>query len=448
MRVRLSWVLGGLGAAVVAAYVFYPRALPVEYGQPVKRTVKAFIAEDAETQLADLYIIDMPVSGKLETLPWEIGDVVQAGDVLASVEDAAIRDQIRGVEALIDQAQAQVSGVDVQKPKPEALAAARLQVREAEDAVAMAGKARSVAALQLEEAQRQLGRMQTLNERGAVSQRDFDQARTMSESLEQDLARARVAEERMQKGLEIARLNATALEGSVDDNEFMRDAYEAQVENLKTQREILQRELEKTVITAPVTGPVLIKMVDAGRSLMAGTPILQIGDLASSEITVDVLSEEVVRINEGAPVEIEGKALGESVVMGTVKRIYPAAFKKISALGIEQQRVRVLVGYDTVAADLRPGTSLDVRIITDKREDAVAVPERSLFQQNGEWHVFVVHGGALGPFRWEVARLEPVEVTVKNDTWAAIDRGLGLETTIVAEPLNTLADGMRIEPKK
>lgn len=448
MRFRLSWLLVGLAVLAVAAYIFYPRALEVEYGEPETRTVKAFIAEDAETQLADLHVIDMPVSGKLESLPWEVGDVVQQGDVLARVESAAIRDQIRGVEALIDQAQAQITGVDVQKPKPEALEAARVQVQEAQDAVEMAGKARAVAGIQLEEAQRQFARLESLHERGVVSQRDFDEARATRESLQQDLARTQVAEERARKGLEIAKLNAEILEDSVDDNEFMRDAYEAQVDNLETQRETLQRELEKTVITAPVTGPVLIKMVEEGRSLMAGTPILQIGDLASSEIIVDVLSEEVVRVEVGDTVEIEGKALGEEMVEGTVKRIYPAAFKRISALGIEQQRVRVLVDYDSETVNLRPGTSLDVRIVTDLREDAVAVPERSLFQVDGQWHVFRVRGGAVGPLRWEVARLERVEVSVKNDTWAAIDEGLSADAVIVAEPLNTLDDGMRVQPKE
>jgi HlyD family secretion protein len=447
MRVRLSWVLGGVGVAAALTYVFFPRAIAVEYGQPESRTVKAFIAEDGETQLADLHIIDMPVSGRLASLPWEIGDMVEAGDVLARVEDNTIRDQLRGVEALIEQATAQMSGVDVQKPKPEALASAQLHVQEAGDALQMAVSARGVAEIQLEEAERQFGRLQTLLDRGVVSQRDYDEARALRESLKGELARAQAAEERTQKGLEIARLGAAQLEGSVDDNEFMREAYQAQVDHLKTQFETLQRELDKTVIKAPVTGPVLIKLVEAGRSLMAGTPILQIGDLASGEIIVDVLSEEVVHIEEGGPVEIEGKALGGTMVMGSVKRIYPAAFKKISALGIEQQRVRVLVDYDDTAMDVRPGTSLDVRIITGQRDNAVAVPERALFHHEGQWHVFRVRGGAIGPLRWEVAHLEPVVVTVKNDTWAAIDEGLAHDDVIITEPLNTLSSGARVQPK-
>jgi HlyD family secretion protein len=245
----------------------------------------------------------------------------------------------------------------------------------------------------------------------------------------------------------VAQLGADMLEGSVDDNEFMREAYLAQIENLEAQRNVIQRELERATVLAPVSGPILMKFVDAGRMLMAGTPLVQLGDLASSEIFVDVLSEEVVRIPVDARVEITGKALRGRTIEGRVRRIYPAAYKRISALGIEQQRVRILVDYDAAANPLRPGTSLDVKIITGTREDAVAVPERALFEKDGQNYVFRVNRNGAGSFRYDRAELVPVTVSVKNDQWAAIEEGLPLGDTIIVEPMNELETGTRVQPK-
>ncbi|MCL4693789.1 MAG: hypothetical protein KJ060_14915, partial [Candidatus Hydrogenedentes bacterium] len=156
------------------------------------------------------------------------------------------------------------------------------------------------------------------------------------------------------------------------------------------------------------------------------------------EIECDVLSEEVGRINRGDPVEITGKALNDEVIMGSVERIYPAGFKKISALGIEQQRVRTIIAFDNAQTDLRPGTSVDVRIITDEAADAVAVPERATFRSEGGWAVFVVQGGE--------AVLTPVEIALKNDDWAAIASGVQAGETVVAEPKTELKDGMAVSP--
>src|SRR5690606_26147356 len=116
--------------------------------------------------------------------------------------------------------------------------------------------------------------------------------------------------------------------------------------------------------------------------------------------------------------------------------IYPSGFMKISALGIEQQRVRTLISFDNSTLHLRPGTSLDVRIITGESENAAAVPERATFRHEGEWAVFTVKGGR--------AHLTPVTVGLKNDEWAEIAEGVVPGMTVVADVKNELTDGMRV----
>ncbi|MBI2434506.1 MAG: HlyD family efflux transporter periplasmic adaptor subunit, partial [Candidatus Hydrogenedentes bacterium] len=175
------------------------------------------------------------------------------------------------------------------------------------------------------------------------------------------------------------------------------------------------------------------------RVLVAGTPILKLGDLATIEIESDVLSEEVGRIEVGSHVELVGKALGGEEAAGTVKRIYPAAFTKVSSLGIQQQRVKVIVAFDNNVPRLRVGTRLDVRIITAERTNTLAVPERSTFRREGEWYVFTVNNGQ--------AHLTPVKIGLKNDEWAELVEGLETDTRIVLEPKNEMVDGVRVQSK-
>lgn len=439
MRRKLLLIL--IGAAIIAgaAITMRPRAVPVETGSPERMTVREFIAEDAETQLADTYTIDMPVAGTLERIAWKIGDEVHQGDVLARVEPLPFEEQLRGIEASIAQINAQIAGVDVAKPKPETLEQAQKRVAEATATLEMARKARSVAEINFDQARKNFDRTQTLHGQGVLSQRDFDQTDSAYRALEQDVARAKLAEQAAQRGVEIVQLASKELTGSVDDNEFMRDAYRAQIESLDSQAAILRDQLAKTSILAPVSGPILMKYVEDTRALPPGTSILVMGNPASSEIVCDVLSEEVVRVERGDPVEITGKALGGKTIVGKVKRIYPAAFKKISSLGIEQQRVRVLIDYDAANEALRPGTSVDVRIITAESPEALAVPERSIFQVAGKWHIYAVQSGR--------ARLTAITVGLKNDEWAEVRDGLDADATIILDPPNDLADGARVAPK-
>ena len=437
---RAIWIIAA--ALVAAAVLFSLRTRPilVEVESPQRMTVYEFIAEDAETQLAKTYTVDIPVSGTLERVSLNIGEHVMQGDVIARVDPFIFEEQLRAMEASIAQVRSQSASVDTSKPKPELLDQARQRIGEAEAAREMAVKARTIAEINCDEARRNFARAETLHKQGVLSQREYDQANSTLQAMEQELDRARVAEQAAQRGVEIAGLGSRALSSSVDDNEFMRDVYAAQIASLESQLSILKSELDKTVIHAPVSGPVLMKFVEDRRTLPAGTPILTLGDLASSEMVCDVLSEEVVRVREGNAVEISGKALNGAQVAARVKQIYPAAFKKISSLGIEQQRVRVLMEYDAASLELRPGTSLDARIITAESADTLAVPERALFQTGGGWHVFTTKSGR--------ARLTPVKVGLKNDSWAEILDGLGADSQIIVEPPNDLTDGARVSLKR
>lgn len=439
---RLAAACAAAAAALAALLLFRAKPPDVEIITPVVRTVQEFIIEDATTRLANEYVVDMPISGTVTLAqgpnrrPWEIGDSVEKGVCLAQIDPFGLERQIAGVEALIRQAHAQAQGVDTAKPKPEDLDSASVRVKEMTEARAMAARERAAAEIECAQAKKQYERMKRLYENGVVSQAQYDEAERAFRTLEQHLERLKLAENVSARGVQIAELTRDRVTASVDDNEYLRDVYRAETEHLQSQLEMLKNDLEKTNVVASVSGCLLEKYVEGSRVLPVGAPLFKLGDLSDIEIESDVLSEEVVRIQVGAPVEISGKALHNRTIMGTVTRIYPAGFKKISALGIEQQRVKVIIQFDNSQWRLRPGTSLDVRIICAERADALAVPERAVFRYQDCWAVFVVKNGR--------ARLRTVALGLKNDEWAEVTKGLEPDDSVVAEPKNELEDGMRV----
>ncbi len=436
---RIVW--GGIAVVIIGVVLLSlrPQAVLVEMGTPERRTVTNYIAEEAKTRLRDEYVIDVPLSGTVERIALEVGDMVAAGDILAYIDAFDLEQQIRGVEFLIRQSRAQIVGVDSGKPKNQDIDSAAVRAREMRDALRIAEKEHTIATIDYEQAKRDFERAKRLVEEGVASQSDLDDAERAYKGLAQQVERTQLSVSAARKGLEISELASSRVVDSMDDNEYLREVYKAEIEQLESQLAVLKSDLEKTIIRSPVAGPILEKYVDNTRVLAAGTPILKVGDLSTMEIESDVLSEEVVGITVGDSVELIGKALGDAEVYGTVDRIYPAAFQKISSLGIEQQRVKTIIAFDNSELGLRAGTRLDVRIITDQSDDAVAVPERSVFRRDGAWYVFVVEGGE--------AVLRPVTLGIKNDTWAEITDGLTVEETIILEPKNDLEPGQRVVRK-
>lgn len=427
-----------MGAVVLAAVAvsFRPPPIVAPFARPEIRTVREYIAEDAETRLAREYIVDMPVAGTVQRIELEVGDAVEQGQVLARIDPYDLQRRIDELEARVAQTTAHASGVDVQKPKDEDIKSAAVHVQELQSSLEMAGKLRSMVELNLEEASKDYERAKSLLAGGAVSESYLDDAETTFKSLTEDLNRARLEEQTAGKALEQSRLASEKISGSVDDNEYLREAYLAEAASLQAQLAVLRNDLAKMEITAPVSGPILEKYIEDRRVLQAGEPLLKLGDVESIEIESDILSEEITQIDAEDPVEISGKALRGAVITGHVKRIYPSGFEKISSLGIEQQRVKILIGFDNAQAKLRPGTSVDIRVITGESSGALAVPDRAVFRSENTWYVFKVEGGR--------ARQVQVELGLRNDDWAEVNSGLSAEDTIIAELTNDLVNGARV----
>ncbi len=413
------------------------QSIEVEVIAVSRLDVEQYIEEDAKTRLDEEFTIHMPITGTLRRVELEVGDSVKKGQIVASIDVSPLEHRLESLAALIKAAMAQINGVDAGKPKQEELEAAQKKIEEMQNAVEIAHKESSIVSTDHDDRKKNFERMKALLKERVVTQAEYDTALNAYSKAKQNLERAAFSENSAGKALDIAKLNAKRLSSSTDDNEYLRDFFKAQISDLEAQRQMLEEDLERAVITAPESGPVLEKYILDSSVLAAGIPIIKIGDLNSIEIECDVLSDEVVMINPKDRVIITGKAIGDyESADGTVKEIWPSGFTKISSLGIEQQRVRVIVSFDNEKLQLRPGTSVDLRIITETHFNAMAVPERAVFRQDGGWAVFVVQEG--------LAYMKPITIGIRNDSWAEITEGLSESDLVIINPSNDLQDAAQV----
>ena len=211
-------------------------------------------------------------------------------------------------------------------------------------------------------------------------------------------------------------------------------------------REVLQ-EQERGTMRSPVKGVVLERFVSNERFLSAGTSLLEIGRLEDIEIEADVLSLDVVEVEVGDEVTIYGPAVGRPTAKGKVVKIYPAGFTKVSSLGVEQQRVKVIIKIDAQdhqrlleERHLEVGYRVRVKIATAENPEALVVPRSAIFRAaDGNWQLYVVRGGR--------AVLQTVTVGLINDDKVEITKGLTAGERVVKAPESSLADGARVKDR-
>jgi len=235
----------------------------------------------------------------------------------------------------------------------------------------------------------------------------------------------------------------------IDRKQLTRDMLEKEKAEAQAHlRQIVTRQ-QRGTLKSPVDGVVLERPVSNERQLAAGAELMRIGRLEDLEIEADILSQDVVDIEKGDEVEIYGPAIGAGEgdgVRGIVHRIYPAGFTKVSSLGVEQQRVKVIIRFaPDVLDELRSRRDLGVdyrvraRVFTERDADALTVPRSALFRgADGGWQVFAVRGGR--------ARLVQIEVGLMNDRRAGVTSGLQESELVVLSPEANLTDGSRVKP--
>lgn len=386
-------IIGLIAALVIIAIFFALRTPPIDVdaAKAVKAPLLVTIDDEGETRIHDVYTVAAPISGELQRIDLESGDPVVAGqtvvarimptqpDFLNPRSEAETRAQIRALEASV------------------ASSSARIAQAQADNKLSIANFERTAA----------------LYKRGFATRAAYDAARAARDSSAARLEEARGARENAQFELRAARArltppsNSHAGGGALD-------------------------------IRSPESGSVLRVVQESETAIAAGSTIMELGDPDDIEIVTDLLSSDAVKIRPGSAALIDQWG-GDKSLKGRVRRIEPYGFTKISALGVEEQRVNVIIDFvDPLAAHraLGHGYRVTVRIVEWSGKDVLQVPISALFRDKGQWSVFVMRDGK--------AELVPVEVGRMNDERAQILRGLEAGAMVILHPSEKVDDGTSV----
>lgn len=444
------WLFVGLFIVVVgtvAAYFSLSSGLPVQTAQVTRGPIREFVDERGKTRLPEDHLITMPFAGRVEAIQLIEGQKVVAGQVVARISAMDIDAEVAEAKAAVDRLEASLAENDDATIEESTREQAELFV-ESMVATVAAAEARKIAGkTRLDFSEISLGRTRKLAETGAETQQDLDDAE-LAYVEDQISYRTDVLTAEALKSMQAA----TKLLPRIVTEQIGKKSLSAAVIRYQTLeaearlRQALTRK-ERSEMKSPVEGVVLERAITNEQYLAGGTTLLRIGQLNQLEIEADVLSEDVVQIRPGDAVEIYGPAVGATAgkgVAGVVDRIYPAGFMKVSSLGVEQQRVTIIVRFaDGILGQLRSEREIGVdyrvrvRVFTEEQADTLLVPRSAIFRsmENG-WEVFVV--------RDDRAEKQKVEVGLLNDESVEIKSGLSEGDTVILAPESNLEAGTRV----
>lgn len=377
-------------------YAFMPQPAPVDFATITRGDLQVTVNDEGRTRVRDIYVVSAPLPGRAMRITKKAGDPVIAGEtVLATIEP--------GDPTLLDIRS---------RTQAEALA------RGAEAALALARADRERALAELDFAQEELARARQLAARQTVSQSALDravlEARVRRAALTTAEAAVRVRE------FELQNARASLIEPSPDD------AADAARGGCCVN------------VSAPVDGRILRVLHESAGVVAAGDPLVEVGDPAELEIVADLLSTDAVRIREGHPVFIEDWG-GDGTLQGVVRRVEPTGFTKFSALGIEEQRVTVVIdftGPPEAWERMGHGYRVEVRIVTWQGDDVLRIPVGALFREGADWAVFVESEG--------VAHKRIIRIGNSNAVHAEILEGLAEGDRVLLHPSDRIEDGIMV----
>ncbi|MDJ0683777.1 MAG: HlyD family efflux transporter periplasmic adaptor subunit [Alphaproteobacteria bacterium] len=387
--------LGVLG--LVLTLLFRPQPVLVDVAMVERGPLVSSVTEDGETRIKDVFTLSAPMRGLVRRIELDEGDRVVAGEtVVAEIEPA---DPVFLDARTQAEAKAAVSK-----------AAAALELARAELVQIQA---------ELDFARSNLRRARTLRQTGAGTERALDDAERSYRIHEAALMTARAAIKMRQSELAAAEIRSLR-------PDQMREATEA---------------CPCIPVPAPVDGAILRVLRESEGVVEAGEPLVEIGDPANLEIVADFLSPEAVRIQVGDRAIIENWG-GDSPLSGLVSRIEPFGFTKVSALGVEEQRVSVVVDFSDPPerwARLAHGFQLDISVILSESDDALQAPLTALSRQGDGWSVFAIEGGQA------VQRI--VEIGVRDHEKVEIRSGLQEGDRVVRYPSDQVRAGVTVEER-
>lgn len=394
-RTLVGWALPG-GLLVLLAWGFMPKPIGVDVREVTRGPLAVTVVDEGRTRVIDRYVVSAPIAGYLRRIDFDVGDGVENGQALAHL------DPMR-------------SGTLDPRSQAEAQAAAQA----AEAALNAANEGAEAARAEAELARNEYERVRQVAAQGLISQGALDAARAQWRSTQ---ARQRSAE----FNVEVSRGQLEAARAALEYSAAAPDGANQHV---------------SMTVAAPVDGRVLKIFHKSEGVVSLGEPLLELGDPRALEIEVELLSMDAVQVPEGAHVRFLRWG-GAGALDGVVKRVEPTGFTKISALGVEEQRVKVICDITSPYEQwtlLGDGFRVEAEFVLWQKDDALQAPASAVFRAGDSWAVFRAAGGR--------AELTPVSIGARSGLAVEILRGLEPGEPVVIYPGDQVEDGARISPR-
>lgn len=402
---KIRWLIGsitGLATIGLALLLFRPEPIPIEVGKVTRGSITVTVNEDGRTRIKDKYIVSSPVGGRLRRLIHREGDPVSCSQtILASIEP--------GDPSLLD---------------ARAFAEATARVSAAQAAIERAQTRLEQAIVETDRAEKDYQRGQNLVASSSLSQKELDALQAAyytslhsrrSADFERDIAR-----------YELQMAEAALLHVRQDQTS---DAPPTAIDHFN--------------VLAPIDGVILRVFQESATIVTPGTPIVEVGDPRDLEVIVDVRSEDATKIIPGATVFLEQWG-GDSSLSGIVSRIEPSAFEKISALGIEEQRVNVIIDFENEihqTTNLGDGYRVEARVVVWQAEETLRIPVGALFRHQNQWAAYRYRQGSYQQGRAELVTLQ---LGPRDDQFAQVLDGLSESDQVILHPSDKISDQSRV----
>ena len=393
-RILNTIVLIIVAVAVVALVTMWLRPQPtkVDVAKTARSSMRVTVDGEGKTRVRDRYVVAAPVAGRIQRITLRRGDAVEKGQVVALIETPPLTplDPRQRAEAIARVNAAQDSKREVDR---------------------MIERSRAI----YDQARRDCDRCEILARSGDISRQELEKAQTevATSFREYEAARSRA-------------------ESAAHEVEVASAALMAADQSLTPATAIVK-------VQAPVHGRVLRVVEESERVIGAGAPLVELSNPSMLELLIELLSTDAVKVRPGALVLIEGWG-GPEALEARVRLIEPSAFTKVSALGIEEQRVNVVADLTTPATTLGDGYRVEGRVVVWQADDVLQVPVSALFRRGETWNLFLIENG--------VAHLREVAVGQRTPFAAEIKSGLQEGTRVIVHPSNQITDGTRVEARE
>lgn len=382
-----------VAGAVVLLLIIWLRPAParVDVARAERGPMRVSVDGEGKARVRDRYVVATPVGGQLRRITLKRGDTVARGQVIAQIDPLPL--------APLD-------------PRQKAEAIAR--VNAAEDARREVDRMIERSKAIYDQARRDCDRCELLARSGDISRQELEKAQTAVATSFREYEAARSRAETAAHEVEIASAALLAATQS-------------------------QKPLAAVSVQAPTGGRVLRVIEESERVVAAGAPLVELSNPSKLELVIELLSTDAVKVTPGARVLIEGWG-GPEALEARVRLIEPSAFTKVSALGIEEQRVNVVADLVKPSTALGDGYRVEGRIVVWQAENVLKVPVSALFRRGESWNVFVAENGQ--------ARSREVEIGQRTPFEAEITKGLEVGEQVIVHPSNQIADGARVEVQR